>query len=66
MLLPWPSRRQRQAAIDTARAEKEQSRARLAHAMVIEHDIDRIRNENHFAAIIADHLTHRRGDGTAT
>ena len=65
MLFPWPTRRERQAAIRAARAEKEQSRARLAHAAVIEHDIDRIRQENHFAQLIADHLTHRRENGTA-
>jgi hypothetical protein len=65
MLLPWPSRQQRLDAINAARVEKEQAQARLARAIVIEHDIDRIRQQNHFAAAIADHLIRGHGNGTA-
>jgi hypothetical protein len=65
MLLPWPGRQERQAAISAARAEKEQARARLAHAAVIEQDLDRIRHENHFAAAIAETLMRGHRNGTA-
>jgi len=65
VLLPWPSRQQRQAAISSARAEKEQSQARLAHAAAIEQDINRFRHENHFAQMIAETLTRGHGNGTA-
>lgn len=64
MLFPWPSRQQRLAAIGEARTEKEQSRARLAQAIGIERDIDRIRQQNHFAALIAEHLVQRHRGGT--
>jgi hypothetical protein len=62
MLLPWPSRQQRQEAIGAARHEREQAQARLAHATAIENDLDRMRQQNHFAAAIAEHLMrqHRR------
>jgi len=63
MLLPWPSRQQRREAIGAARHEKEQAQARLAHANAIENDIDRMRQHNHFAAAIADHLMRGRGHG---
>lgn len=53
MLLPWPPKRERQAAIREARAEKEQSQAAAAHAAVIEQDIRRAREENSFARAIA-------------
>lgn len=65
MLFPWPSKQERQAAISAARTEKEQSRDRLAHAAVIEHDINRIRQQNHFAGLIAEHLMRGHGNGTA-
>ncbi len=53
MLLPWPSRRERKAAIDAATAEKVRSQAAAAHAAVIEADIERAREENSFARAIA-------------
>lgn len=63
VLLPWPARHERQEAIGRARAEKEQSQARAAHAAEIEQDIDRIRHENHFAAAIAATLMRGHGNG---
>ena len=56
MLLPWPARHERQEAVSAARAEKEQSQARAAHAAVIEQDIQRIREGNHYAAVIAEQI----------
>jgi len=53
VILPWPLRHQRQAAISDARDQKERSRAGAAHAAAIAQDIERIRRENHFAAAIA-------------
>jgi hypothetical protein len=65
MLLPWPSRQQRQAAISAARTQKEASQAGAAHAALIERDIDRIRQENHIGAIIADQFMRGHGNGAA-
>ncbi len=53
MLLPWPSRRERRAAIDAATQEKVRSQASAAHAADIERDIERARAENSFAIAIA-------------
>ncbi len=53
MLLPWPLRRERRAAIEAARQEKVRSQASAAHAAVIERDIERAREENSFAIAIA-------------
>jgi hypothetical protein len=64
VLLPWPARHERQEAISRARAEKEQSQARAAHAAEIEQDIDRIRHENHFASAIAATLMRGHQNGT--
>jgi len=60
VILPWPLRHQRQAAISDARDQKERSRAGAAHAAAIAQDIERIRRENHFAAAIAEQLMRGR------
>ncbi len=60
MLLPWPSRHERQAAIEAARREKEQSQATAAHAAVIERDIRRMMEANHFARAIAEQIIRGR------
>jgi hypothetical protein len=60
MLLPWPARRQRQEAISDARREKERSQSSARHAATIEQDIERIRQENHIAAAIAEHIMQGR------
>jgi hypothetical protein len=60
MILPWPSRESRQEAITAARHEKERSRSGARHAAGIERDIERIRQENHFAARIADQIMRGR------
>ncbi len=56
LLLPWPLRQQRRQAISDARGQKEQSLAGAVHAAAIEQDITRMRRENHFAALIAEHI----------
>ena len=56
MLLPWPDRQQRRAAIASAEAEKHRSLAAAEHAAVIGRDIARRAEANHFAGIIADQI----------
>ena len=64
VLLPWPSRQQRQADISRARAEKEQSVAAARHAAVIGRDIELMRHDNHIASAIAATLMRGHQDGT--
>jgi hypothetical protein len=65
-VLPWPSRSQRRAAVDRARAEKEQSRRLAAHAAAVRDDITSLAERNHFAASIARQIAARhRGEGGA-
>lgn len=62
-ILPWPSRRNRRAAITAARGEKETSRRSAAHAADVRGAIDRLAAENHFAAAIAEQIIARhRGE----
>lgn len=60
MIFPWPSKDDRHAAVASARREKEHSRAAAARAKVIEGQIQRMAEENHFAAKIAGQIA--RGD----
>ena len=53
LLLPWPGKSTRTAAIEAARRQKETSRQGAAHAAVIGQDIERMARENHFAELIA-------------
>ena len=65
MLIPWPARRDRTAAIAAARRQKEASRTGAAHAAAIEGDIRRMTAQNGFAELIAAQITGdmRRGRG---
>lgn len=63
MIFPWPARAQRLAAISHARDQKERSRQGASHAAAIERDIERIRQENHFAARIAEQIIQGHGGG---
>jgi hypothetical protein len=56
VLLPWPAKAQRRAAIDRARGEKERSQAAAAHAEILEGQVRRMAAENHFAGKLADHI----------
>jgi transcription elongation GreA/GreB family factor len=60
MLLPWPARHQRREAISDAREEKERSQSGARHAAVIERDIARMAEANHFAQVIADQIMRGR------
>jgi hypothetical protein len=62
-IFPWPRRAERQAAIRRARSEKEQSQRGADHALAIELDIQRMREENHFATSIAEQLMRRHSGG---
>ena len=64
MLVPWPGKTARTAAIQAARVQKETSRAGAAHAEVIGRDIERMARENHFAVLIAEQIMQgRRREG---
>ena len=63
MLLPWPSRQQRQEAISDAQREKERSRSSALHAAAIEQEITRMAEVNHFAASIAEQIMRRHTGG---
>ena len=59
MLLPWPSRTQRHAAIEAARQEKLRSRSSAAQAADLEAAIARMAAENHWSALIAEQIARR-------
>lgn len=64
-MLPWPSRRQRRAAVNRARGEKEKSLRSAAHAAAVRADITSLAERNHFAAAIATQIAERhRREGT--
>jgi len=60
VVLPWPRRRQRKAAVRAARAEAEMSRRRAARARAVTADLERMRDTNHFAEIIARQIREGR------
>lgn len=64
-LLPWPSRREREAAIERARGEKHRSQAAAGHAAEVADQIQQMREENHFAAAIAREIMRRHKEGGA-
>ena len=63
MPFPWPARNRRQEAIAAARGEKERSQAGARHAAVIQQQIERMAETNHFAAAIAADLIRRHSPG---
>ena len=65
LLLPWPARHERKAAIGAARARKERSQAGAARARVITRDIERMAAENHFAQAITEDIIARHREGHA-
>jgi len=52
IMVPWPTRKERKAAVAAARAEKEQSAATARHAERVGRELTRLARENHFAAVI--------------
>lgn len=64
-IMPWPSKRQRKAAIRRARDQKEQSQRAAVHAGTVTTDIEALAARNHFAATIASQIIerHQRGQG---
>jgi len=63
VIFPWPSPGERQAAIEAARAEKEQSRATAGKADLLAADIGYMHGTNHWAETIADQITARYREG---
>jgi hypothetical protein len=63
MPFPWQARSTRHEAIEAARGEKEQSLGELADAKVIQRQIERMAEQNHFAATIAEQIIRRHQQG---
>jgi hypothetical protein len=66
MPFPWPDRGRRHAAIAEARAEKNRSQAGAARAEILRRQIETMREQNHFAAALADQIIQRHREGGAT
>jgi hypothetical protein len=56
MIFPWPAKPERQRAIAQARLERELSQAGAQHAEVIQQQLRRMADANHFAARIAEQI----------
>ena len=63
VIFPWQGKERRREAIAGARAEKERSRLGATRAAVIERDIARMAERNHFAQIIADQIMRQHQGG---
>jgi len=64
MPFPWPGKTSRHAAIAAARAEKDRSRAGAARAELLARQIESMRQQNHFASLLADQIQrHAHGNG---
>lgn len=65
-MFPWPSRRERKAAIRQAAAARADAEALAAHAERVRGQIAEMAGRNHFAEAIAEQiaLRHARGGGT--
>lgn len=59
-LFPWPSRAERKARVEQARASAEAARAEAVRATRIEQDLHRMRVENHWAEALWE-LSIRKG-----
>ena len=59
-MLPWQPKHERRAAIAAAREEKHRSRAGRELAEVIDGQIRRLTEANHFSEIIAYDIIHGR------
>jgi hypothetical protein len=63
MPFPWPRRHVRHEAIAAARQQKERSQAGAADADAVRLQIEELRKQNHFAAIIAEDIIRRHTGG---
>lgn len=63
MPFPWPARSSRHAAIAAARRQKERSQAGAADADTVRRQIEALREQNHFAALIAEDIIRRHAGG---
>jgi hypothetical protein len=63
MPFPWPARSSRHAAIAAARRQKERSRESAADAEAVRRQIEALREQNHFAAILAEDIIRRHAGG---
>jgi hypothetical protein len=64
MPFPWPAKTARHEAIAAARAEKDRSQAGAARAEVLRRQIEVMRQQNHFAALITDDIIRRHTQGS--
>lgn len=60
MILPWPAKHERDAAIAAARKEREHSEAAAGRAAVIERQIRQMAADNHFAEAVARQIFGRQ------
>lgn len=58
-LTPWPSRRQRRAAVEAAQELARESAERAEHARQLERDLRRMAADNHFAQLVYSSITGR-------
>jgi len=63
MPFPWPARRVRHAAIAAATRQKERSQKGAADADAVRLQIEALRAQNHFAALIAEDIIRRHTGG---
>lgn len=63
MPFPWPARHVRHAAIAAARRQKERSQKGAADADAVRLQIEELRKQNGFAAILAEDIIRRHTGG---
>lgn len=63
MPFPWPAKNHRHEAIAAARAEKDRSQAGAARAEILRGQIEAMREQNHFAALLAEQIINRHREG---
>jgi hypothetical protein len=64
MPFPWPAKTSRHEAIAAARAEKDRSKAGAQRAEALRRQIEVMRQQNHFAALITDDIIRRHTQGS--
>lgn len=58
-LTPWPSRRQRRAAVEAARELADESAERAVHARQLEQQLRQMAADNHFVQLVYSSITGR-------